>query len=299
MRERIYEESNMNLKSSYLVTSMRVFEEGGYIHSVMPFIGGKSLSDILCCGNGIAKAEVLHLGTRLAIAACVMHRHKYLFTDIKPDNILINAIGHVKMIDLTCFERIGQPPEISLGTEPYAAPELGQRQRLSAATDIYSIGMVMHESLIGTNTFITEEFKSQLSNLSDRFPRISRIIIKSIDPNPQRRYQTARTLLNELNSLKQGTSKQHEFSFKRNDGKRIIIPLGKHIFGRNEFALHNLYISEKQFEFSYDGITAKVRDIADRSRAYLDNTMLSNSWRQVKNSSQLKIADIKLKFNLK
>ena len=185
MRERIYEESNMNLKSSYLVTSMRVFEEDGYIHSVMPLIGGKSLSDILSCSDGIAEQDVIHMGTRLAIAACDLHRQNILSTDIKPDNILINAIGHVKIIDLTCFERIGKSPEISLGTEPYAAPELAQRQMLSAATDVYSIGIVLYEALVGTNIFMAQELKPQLASLSERFPKASRIISKAIDQNPK------------------------------------------------------------------------------------------------------------------
>ncbi|MCK4982953.1 MAG: serine/threonine protein kinase [Victivallaceae bacterium] len=299
MRERIYEESNMNLKSSYLVTSMRVFEDNGYIHSVMPFIRGKSLSDILCCGDGVAEAEVIHLGTRLAIAACDLHRQNILSTDIKPDNILINAIGHVKMIDLTCFERIGKSPEISLGTEPYAAPELAQRQRLSAATDIYSIGMVMHEALVGTNAFITEDFESQLSSVSSRFPRISRIITKSIEPSPQKRYQAARSLLNDLNGLKNSSSTQKEFSFRRNDGGMFKIPVGSFTFGRKELAPQSLYISEKQFEFDYDGTTAKVRDIANKNQAFLNNTLISNNWMKIKNSSHLEIADINLKFNLK
>jgi len=299
MRERIYEESNMNLKSSYLVTSMRVFEDDGYIHSVMPFIRGKSLSDILCCGDGVAEAEVIHLGTHLAIAACDMHRQKLLFTDIKPENILINAIGHVKMIDLTCFERIGKPPEISLGTEPYAAPELAQRQRLSEATDIYSIGMVMHEALVGTNAFITEDFESQLSSMSSRFPRISRIITKSTEPNQQKRYQTARTLLNDLNGLKNSSSTQKEFSFRRNGGEKFKIPVGSFTLGRKELAPQNLYMSEKQFEFDFDGMIAQVRAISNKNQAFLNNTPISNSWMKIQDSSQLKIADIKLRFNLK
>lgn len=299
MRERIYEEASLNLGSSYLVTSREVFEEKGYIHSVMPFIRGKSLSDFLCCGDGISEAEVIHLGTRLAIAGCDMHRHKFLFTDLKSENILINQRGHIKIIDLTCFERIGQKPEISLGTKLYAAPELTQRKKLSEAMDIYSIGMVLYEASVGTNTFTAPRFKPRISAISGKYPKVSRIISKAIEQNPQKRYQTARELLNELNSLKQGVSTQSEFSFNRNNGQKFVIPPGTHTLGRNEIAPQNIFISEKQFEFDYDGILAQMRDIANKSRAYLDNSLLSGNWRQIKNSSWLEIADIKLKFNLK
>ena len=299
LRGRIYEESNMNLKSSYLVTSTMVFEENGYIHSVMPFIRGKSLSDILCSGDGVAEADVVHLGTRLAIAACDLHRHNIISTDIKPDNILINKVGHVKIIDLTCFERIGEKPEISLGTIPYAAPELAQRQTLSAATDIYSIGMVLYETLVGKNTFMAQEFKPQLSKLSIRFPKISRIISKAIEYNPHRRYETARELLSDLNVLKQSDSKQHEFSIKNSFGQKFIIPPGKYQLGRNELAPQSLYMSKKQFEFDYDGMMAQVRDIANKNRAFLNDILMSDNWMKIPNPSQIKIADVKLKLNLK
>jgi serine/threonine protein kinase len=289
----------MNFESSYLVTSMRVFEIDGYIHSVMPFIRGKSLSDILSCSDGVAEQDVIHMGTRLAIAACDLHRQNILSTDIKPDNILINAIGHIKIIDLTCFERIGRQPEISLGTEPYAAPELTQRQTLSAATDIYSIGIVLYEAMIGTNTFIDQKLKPQLSNISGRFPKISRIISKAIDPNQQRRYQTARSLLNDLNRLKQTSSQLHEFSFRRTDGKRFTIPPGTFTLGRKDLAPQSLYMSEKQFEFDYDGTMAKIRDIANKNKAFLNNILVSNDWMKIQNPSQLKIADVSLKFNFK
>ena len=296
MRERIYEEASLDLGSSYLITSREVFEEDGYLHSVMPFIRGKSLSDFLCSGDGISEAEIIHLGTRLAIATCDMHRHKLLFTDLKPENILINKVGHIKIIDLTCFEKIGKEPEISLGTKPYAAPELAQRQCLSEATDIYSIGMVMCEALVGTNNFITQELESQQSNISIRSPKISRIIIKSIEPNPQKRYQTARSLLNDLTGL---NATQQEFSFSRYDGGKIIIPPGTHILGRNEIAPQNIFISEKQFEFYYDGVLAQMRDIANKNQAFLNSVPISNNWMKINDYSRLEIANIKLKFNLK
>jgi len=299
MQQRIYEEADLNLESSYLVTSMRVFEEDGYIHSVLPFIRGKNLSDILCCGNGVEETDVIHLGTRLAIAACDLHRHNIISTDIKPDNILVNNIGHVKIIDLTCFERIGQEPEISLGTEPYAAPELARRQIVSAATDIYSIGMVLYEASVGRDTFSSQSFSLGFSELSCRCPKISPIIRKAIDPNSDYRYQTARSLLNDLNRLKPSISTVKKLSFKRNDGKKFKIPVGSFSLGREELAPHSLYMSEKQFEFDYDGITAKVRDIANKNCAYLNNIPISNNWMKINDSSQLEIADIKLKFSLK
>ena len=298
LRERIYEEANLDLQSSYLVTSMRVFEEDGYIHSVMPYIRGKNLSDILCGGEGAPEEDVLKLGRHLAIAACDMHRHNIVFTDIKPDNILINAIGHIKMIDLTCFERIGQQPEISLGTEPYAAPELAQRQILSEATDIYSIGMVLYETLVGSNLFQEQGFSSRFSELSQQYPMITQIIQKAINPEPSDRYQTARELYNVING-QNSPQRLHKLTFRRDDGKKFKIPVGSFSLGREELAPHSLYMSEKQFEFDYDGITAKVRDIANKNRAYLNNIPISNNWMKINDSSQLEIADIKLKFNLK
>lgn len=298
LRERIYEEVNLDLQSSYLVTSMRVFEEDGYIHSVMPYIGGKNLSDILCNGEGASEEDVFKLGRHLAIAACDMHRYNILFTDIKPDNILINAIGHIKMIDLTCFERIGQQPEISLGTEPYAPPELVQRQILSASTDIYSIGMVLYETLVGSNTFQEQEFLPQFSELSQRCPKITQIIQKATNPEPSARHQTARELYNVVTG--QNNSKRlQKLTFRRDDGKKFKIPVGKYKLGREQLAPYSPYMSEKQFEFDFDGIMAQVRAISNKNQAFLNSIPISDNWMKIQDSSQLEIADIKLKFNLK
>ncbi len=298
MRERIHEEASLNLNSSYLVTSNEVFEDKGYLHSVMSYIRGRNLSDILCCGDGLAEDNVIHLGTRLAIAACDMHRHNLLFTDIKPENILINNTGQVKIIDLTCFERIGKIPEISLGTQPYAPPELAQRKKLSAAVDIYSIGIVLYEAIIGTNQFASQNYNLEISSITKRFPNTARIIAKAINPAPEKRYQTARDLLNNLENPISSRAK-YEFSFTRRDGKTLIIPIGTFTLGRNEIAPQNNYISEKQFECTYSGTTAKIRDIANKNQAFLDGTLISKNWIKITNSSCLKIANIQLVFNLR
>ena len=102
-----------------------------------------------------------------------------------------------------------------------------------------------------------------------------------------------------MNRLKESSPTGQEFSFRRNGGGKFKIPLGKHIFGRKELAPQSLYMSEKQFEFDYDGMMAKIRDIANKNQAFLNNVLMSDKWMKIKNQNQLEIADVNLTFNLK
>ena len=77
------------------------------------------------------------------------------------------------------------------------------------------------------------------------------------------------------------------------------MPQVKYALGREELAPQSLYMSKKQFEFDYDGMMAKVRDIANKNLAYLDNTPISHDWTKIQDSSLLHIADVDLKLNLK
>jgi serine/threonine protein kinase len=298
LKQRIYQEAKLNINSSYIVSSNYIFEENGHIHSVMPYIKGKSLGDILACSNGLNKEQIHHLARCLAIACCDLHRTGRISSDIKSDNIIITPWGHIKLIDLTCFEVIGQTPEVSLGTEPYAAPELGNRQIVSAATDIYSIGMVLYEAIVGTETFQNQEYEPRIEHIEKNFPHISSIIEKAIQPNPRSRFPSSRSLLNELQGNKRPSKTRRTCSITVNNGEQLFLPVGRHSIGRKDIAPGNSYISEKQFEIDFDGNNARIRDAANKNKIFMNDTEVPRTWIDVVANCLIKISDIMMKLDL-
>ena len=294
LKKRIHQETELNINSTYIVKSQYVFVENGFIHSVMPYIQGKSLGDVLASTPGLNEKQVQHLGKCLAIACCDLHRAGIVSTDIKPDNIIITPWDHVKLIDLTCFEKIGCAPEISLGTSPYAAPELQNRQVLSAATDIYSIGMVLYEASLGTEEFMEQMNNNKVHMFETPNPRLSEIIKKAVQANPASRYSSSRSMLNELQSLTQEQSIRSTCALIADNGKPLYLPFGKHIIGRKDIAPENYFISEEQFEIDFDGINARIRDMANKNKIYLNGATVTKNWFDIPDRNHVQNRKFKL-----
>lgn len=297
MVDRVFEELKLRIQSKYLVFANHAFEKDGYLHSVLPMIEGKSLAEILEFSNGLTEPEVIQLGISIAEAAGDLHQHGIISADIKPANIMITLQHQVKLIDLTCFERIGKQPEISLGTPSYSAPELEQRRTLSAATDIYSIGVVLLEALKGTE-FLTQN-GLDIALIKNQYPKLSRIIQRATESDPEGRYADTYCLIADLNCCYSVAGSIPMCCITSGDGKQLLMPPGKCVLGRDDLAPGNPYISTTQFEFNYDGTTVQIRDVARKNQAFLDNILMSNSWLNIRSSSQLEIANIKLMVELK
>ena len=100
---------------------------------------------------GIDIDDVVWLGLHLCSAVAYLHGHGCLHLDIKPDNVISEA-GRAKLIDLSISGPEG-PSSAGAGTYDYLAPEQARGERLSAATDVWGIGITLYEALTGTVPF--------------------------------------------------------------------------------------------------------------------------------------------------
>ena len=108
-------------------------------------------------GKTLEEASTLSLGDVLLIFRIVatglnaMHQKGFVHCDMKPNNILINKSGAIKIIDLGQSCKIGTAKTRIQGTPDYIAPEQVQRKELGPKTDIFNLGATMYWALTGKN----------------------------------------------------------------------------------------------------------------------------------------------------
>jgi serine/threonine-protein kinase len=125
---------------------------GGSPYLVMEYVDGPSLADILAV-DPIEPVRALDVISQAADGLSAAHRAGLVHRDVKPGNILISREGHVKVTDFGIAHAAGQAPVTSpglvMGTTQYMAPERIAGGPGTAASDIYALGIVLHECLTG------------------------------------------------------------------------------------------------------------------------------------------------------
>lgn len=121
---------------------------------VMPRLRGRTLSALQRDGKRPSLAAALWFTRQAAQGLAALHARGWLHGDVKPENLLVSPQGHVTLIDLGCARRLDDRGEDTTpylaGTLDYLAPEaFCSRLRIDARGDLYSLGLVLYEMLVG------------------------------------------------------------------------------------------------------------------------------------------------------
>jgi serine/threonine-protein kinase len=206
-RQRIEREARAiaSLSHPNICTLFDVGQHNGELFLVMELMEGETLASRLArAKQGLPLAEALGIGTSIAEALAAAHRHGLVHRDIKPGNIMLTASG-TKLLDFGLAKPsnnaadetrglLTQPNE-RLGTPAYMAPE----QMTGTAdhrSDIYSFGIVLFEMLTGSRA-VTSDGPSAILR-SKAPPALDRVVRKCLEPDPERRWQSAADLADEL-----------------------------------------------------------------------------------------------------
>lgn len=213
---------------------------------VMEYIDGLTLREILQNKGALPENEVIKIAVQVCDALVAAHARRIIHRDIKPENIMISQEGHVKITDFglaillnnqNIEQNITNPPvanstkssllsSISTfqGTVCYMSPEQIENKTIDSRTDIFALGIVLYEMAYGKRPFQGETFVEIMEAiLSDQPPfqdqkshRIAKdlfnIILKTLNKNPNRRFQNARDF---ANALKQTNSYQKKLSHQK------------------------------------------------------------------------------------
>ncbi|MFO0879878.1 MAG: transporter substrate-binding domain-containing protein [Gemmataceae bacterium] len=200
-------------------------------HEQVPFISleycaGGSLDQRLRLGK-LSPEEAATLVQTMARAVQAAHDAGIVHRDLKPGNILFHRDGTLKITDfglakkLDTAERLTLPGSV-LGTPGYMAPEqaAGQSDRIGPATDVFALGAILYECLVGQPPFLaTNPVESVLLVLQQEPPGLrsldaslpadlETICHKALAKDPARRYPSARALADDLDRFLRGESIQ-------------------------------------------------------------------------------------------
>lgn len=201
---------------------------------VMEYIDGITLKEYLKQrGGALTWKEVVHFATQVLSALEHAHSKGIVHRDVKPQNIMLQADGSIKMMDfgIARFSR-AQSQTISdkaIGSVHYISPEQAKGDHTDARTDIYSVGVMLYEMLSGKLPFdgtgtvsiaimqISEKPKP-LAEVAPNVPEgLRQITEKAMEKDPAARYQSAAEMLAAIKAFKQNPSIRFEYEYNTQD----------------------------------------------------------------------------------
>jgi serine/threonine-protein kinase len=186
-----------------------VYDRGahdGTFYIAMEHLPGRTLKEIVSAEAPLAQDRVVDLGVQILQAAGFAHRHGVIHRDFKPHNVIVDDHGGAKVTDFG-IARAGASEMTEtgsiMGTAQYLSPEQAQGHAVTAASDLYSIGVMLYELLAGRLPFEGDSAVSvALKHLSeapqpishlrpDVNPAIESVVMAALAKDPAHRWQSA------------------------------------------------------------------------------------------------------------
>ena len=210
-----------------IVTIYSVEEVDGIPFLTMELVEGSKLSDVIPRG-GLPVDRLLKVAIGIADAIAAAHQRGVTHRDLKPVNVMVTPAGQVKVLDfgVAKFQVVNDSDSVTVmaptdltgvgrivGTVTYMSPEQAEGRTVDSRSDIFSVGVMLHQMATGETPFKGDTPMSILSSIVKDTPDsvtalrpalppdLSRIIKRCLAKDPERRYQSATDLRNDLEEV--------------------------------------------------------------------------------------------------
>jgi serine/threonine protein kinase len=212
-----------------IVTIHEIGEHEGQIYIAMEYVEGQTLKELISvhrtpstvnqspiAPSPLPLAQVIAIATQIASGLAAAHAKGIIHRDIKPQNILVDKDGRVKILDfglaklkgLTQLTKTGT----TLGTVAYMSPEQALGKEVDQRSDIWSLGVILYEMLANKLPFPGEYDQaviySILNEKQEPLPQsqaaLAEVVARALEKEPHKRYQHIGEMSAELEAMKKG-----------------------------------------------------------------------------------------------
>src|SRR3954469_13134479 len=217
-----------------ILTIHEIGEHAGSPYIVSEYIAGKTLRQVISEGY-LELARKINIFVQIAAGLQAAHSARIIHRDIKPENVILRSDGYAKILDFGLAKLLPYQPSyvgleeatlqqnetasgVIIGTVSYMSPEQARGAHVDARSDIFSLGILIYETVTGISPFAGATMADTFANLIRKDPpamsslvagvpdELQRIVAKCLCKERAERYQTVKELLRDLNMLRNDES---------------------------------------------------------------------------------------------
>jgi len=244
-------------------------EEGSY-YITMEYVSGEDLKSMIGMMGQLSGGKAISVAKQVCEGLAEAHRLGVIHRDLKPQNIMIDKEGNARIMDFGIARSLKAKgitaAGVMVGTPEYMSPEQAEVKEVDQRSDIYSLGVILYEMVTGRVPFegetplgIAMKHKSEMPKdpreFNSQIPEdLSRVILRCMEKDKEKRYQSVEELLSELNNIEKGASSTEKIMVEAKPEAKIISEI------KNSIAVLSFVdlSPQKDQEYFCDGIAEEL-----------------------------------------